>query len=76
MATSVRVDEKTRARAAQLAAVSGSTIGEVVDRALEAYETALFWEETRQALQAAGGHVEDEDDWLWERTLRDGLERG
>ena len=48
----------------------------MVHRVLEAYETALFWEKTRQALRAAGGHVEDEDDRLWERTLRDGLERG
>lgn len=72
--TSLRVSETTRARASRLAASSGSSIGDVVERALDTYERALFWEQTRRALQAPGG-VEDDGDRAWDATARDGLER-
>lgn len=74
MATSLRVSESTRARASQLAASSGSSIGDVVERALDTYERALFWEQTRRALQTPGD-VEDDGDRAWDATVRDGLER-
>lgn len=51
LATTVRVSEQTRARAAALAAERGSSIGEVVDAALDAYETAEFWRRTVQRLK-------------------------
>jgi predicted transcriptional regulator len=70
--TTVRVSEGTRARAAALAAERGSSIGEVVDAALDAYETAQFWRRTQEALAK---HPEaGEADPLWERTAPDGLD--
>lgn len=73
VATSVRVSESTRARAAALAVQRGSSIGEVVAEALEAYEKAEFWRQTREAL--ARYPVELDEDALWERSVADGLER-
>lgn len=73
VATTVRVSEETRARAAALAAQRGSSIGEVVDEALEALETAEFWRKTREALARHPQALEE--DPVWERTLRDGLDR-
>lgn len=74
MATSLRVSESTRARASRLAASSGSSIGDVVEQALDTYERALFWEQTRRALRAPGD-VEDNGDGAWDATVRDGLGR-
>lgn len=73
MATTVRVSEETRARAAALAARRGSSIGDVVDEALEVLETAEFWRQTREALARHPQALEE--DPVWERTLRDGLDR-
>lgn len=73
MATTVRVSEATRARAAALAAARGTSIGVVVDEALEALERDEFWRQTRAAL---GAHpVELDDDPAWESSVADGLER-
>ncbi|MGI8536430.1 MAG: hypothetical protein ACR2K2_07990 [Mycobacteriales bacterium] len=72
MATTVRVSEATRARAAALAAERGRSIGDVVDEALEALEKEDFWRRTKEAL--ARHPVELDEDPVWERTLRDGLE--
>lgn len=73
MATTVRVSEATRARAASLAAARGSSIGAVVDDALEALERAEFWQQTQYAL------ADDPDagtpDPVWERAAHDGLNR-
>lgn len=71
MATTVRVSESTRARAADLASASGTTIGQVVDAALDSYEAAQFWAQVRAALSRYGPPDTDE---AWDRTLRDGLE--
>lgn len=73
MATTVRVSEATRARAAALASAKGRSIGELVDQALDAYEEAEFWRQTQEAL-IRNANALDEDP-AWERTLRDGLER-
>jgi hypothetical protein len=73
MSTTVRVTEATRARAASLAAQTGMSIGQVVDQALTAYETGLFWAETHEALAR---HCEQIDDEVWDHTVRDGLDRG
>jgi hypothetical protein len=69
-ATTVRVKETTRRRAASMAQNDGVTIGEIVDRALDAYESQKFWEQTRLALAAR----EDEPDPAWDVADRDGLE--
>ena len=74
MATTLRVSDTTRARAAALAARSGTTIGDIVEQALDAFETAAFWQETRAAL-ARHGHALDPDP-AWERSICDGIERG
>jgi len=71
MATTVRVSEATRERAASIPRRTGSSIGDVVDRALDAYETAEFWRQTREALERRA----EEPDHAWERTVRDGLGR-
>lgn len=73
MATTVRVSESTRARAAAIATASGESIGEVVDKALDAYEDAEFWRQTREALS----HHPDAlaEDPAWEHSVRDGLDR-
>jgi hypothetical protein len=68
MSTTVRVTESTRARAALLAAQTGVSIGEVVDQALTAYETNLFWAETHEALTRNREQIDDE---VWDQTVRD-----
>ncbi len=73
MATTVRVSEATRARAAALAASRGRSIGEVVEEALEALETAEFWRKTQEALRRHP--VELDEDPVWERSVADGLDR-
>ena len=73
MATTVRVSEATRARAAALAATRGRSIGEVVDEALEALETAEFWRKTQEALRRHP--VELDEDPVWEQSVADGLDR-
>ena len=73
MATTVRVSEATRARAAALAASRGRSIGEVVDEALEALETAEFWRKTQEALMRHP--VELDEDPAWELSVADGLDR-
>lgn len=69
----MRVSEATRARAAALAAERGSSIGEVVDAALEVLEKEEFWRQTRDAL--AKHPVELDVDDAWERSTADGLAR-
>lgn len=76
MATTVRVSEATRARAAALAAPRpqrGSSIGEVVNDALEALETAEFWRKTQEALRRHP--VELDEDPVWQLSVADGLYR-
>lgn len=71
MTTTLRVSESTRLRAAALARQSASSIGEVVERALDAYERSEFWRQTRQALarESTSGDL----DRSWDRSLKDGL---
>ena len=73
MATTVRVSEATRARAAAIAARRGSSIGDVVGDALDAYERAEFWRQTQEALAR---HPESlDEDEAWDRSVREGLGR-
>lgn len=72
MATTVRVTESTRARAASIASASGMTIGGVIEHALDAYEDKLFWMQTQQALTE---REDIADDPAWDRSARDGLDR-
>lgn len=70
MATSLRVSDATRARAAALAHEAGTSIGELVDRALDTYESKQFWSQTKKAL--AVRRPADPDGW--DAVDRDGLE--
>ena len=70
MATTVRVSETTRRRAASMAKDAGTTIGELVDRALDTYESKQFWSQTQAALAARD--VPDTDGW--DAVDRDGLD--
>ncbi len=75
MSTTLRVSDSTRKRASELAATTGTTIGELVARALDEYERARFWTQAREALAAEPG-VELEDHDLFDRALSDNLDRG
>lgn len=75
MSTTLRVSDATRQRASALASSAGSTIGELVDRALDEYERARFWKQTREALAEEPG-VELEDHDLFAHSLKDNLDRG
>ncbi len=73
MAATLRVSEVTRARAAALAASRGRSIGEVVEEALQALETAEFWRKTQDALRQHP--VTLDEDPVWELAVADGLGR-
>lgn len=70
----MRVTEATRARAAAIASGTGATIGEVVAKALDAYEEAEFWRRTRDALARHPDALNPDSEW--ERSVRDGLGGG
>ena len=71
VATTVRVTQETRERAGALARAAGMTIGQVIEHALDAYETQRFWEQTRRALAEAPV----DRDAAWDAVDRDGLDR-
>lgn len=49
-------------------------MGEILDQALDVYEHAEFWRQTREAL---GRHPDAlAEDAGWERSVGDGLDRG
>ena len=69
MSTTIRVSDEVRAAASRLAADAGTTVGELVGRALEVYERERFWAQTRRAL--ADNDVLDDEGW--DQTVPDGL---
>lgn len=73
MATTIKVSEPTRDRIKVIGADTGQTADEVVARALDEYERALFWQEYRAAAQSQPDEESVADDRAWEATLRDGL---
>ncbi len=77
MPTTIKVTEPTRDRIKAIGASTRQTADEVVSRALDEYERALFWAEYRAAADAearggvpAGAAAERA---AWDATLRDGL---
>lgn len=74
MTAMLRVREDVRDLAADLARKAEVPIGELVGRALEAYERELFWQQTQEAL--LHDDTDDDEHRLWEVTLRDGLDDG
>jgi len=49
------------------------SIGELVDKALAAYETAEFWEQTQRALAKHADALAS--DGAWDHSVRDNLDR-
>ncbi|MEV0651203.1 hypothetical protein AB0I28_38715 [Phytomonospora sp. NPDC050363] len=73
----IRVDKSVRNAAAALAAASGTTIADVVARAVKEAEHQAFWDAQNAALnrltpeEMADYHAENEE---WNATLKDGLD--
>ncbi len=78
MATTIKVSSATRDRVNALGAQTHQTADQVVDKAIDEYERALFWREFAAASDAVAADpvaTEDErrEQELWNRTLRDGV---
>jgi predicted DNA-binding protein len=74
--TTLRVSVETRDRVNALRHDTGQSTDELLRRALDAYERALFWEGMRRAHAALTPQQraqEDADRRSWEATLKDGL---
>jgi hypothetical protein len=75
----IRVNRSTHGRLRELAAKSGETMAEVLDRAVRDYERAQFWADYQSAYASLKG---DPAAWaefqgeaeVWDSTLADGLE--
>lgn len=80
VATTIKLSASTRDRVNAVGARTGQTADQVVGRAIDEYERALFWQAYAAAADAvaadpqAAADVRAEQD-LWDRTVRDGLER-
>ncbi|MGC0142118.1 hypothetical protein [Pseudactinotalea sp. Z1732] len=82
MATTIKLSKQTRDRVNDVGARTGQTAEQVVRRALEEYERALFWADYGAA--AAAERVDPEvaadqaeENALWDAaTARDGSRRG
>jgi hypothetical protein len=78
--TQVRVSETTHAMLHALAAQSGESMQEVVEKAVEQYRRKAFLEGLSEDFRALG---KDAEAWkeeaqeraLWDQTLADGLEQ-
>lgn len=75
-ATTIKVSAPTRDRIKAIGASTRETADEVVSRALDEYERVLFWRAFRVAAEAEEGMPPKvaEDQALWDRALRDGLD--
>lgn len=76
--TTIKVSEPTRDRIKSIGASTRETADEVVARALDEYERVLFWRAFRVAAQAEAENgmppEAAEEQALWDRALRDGLD--
>lgn len=72
----IRVDKSVRDAAAALATETGTTIADVVAKAVKAAQRKAFWDAQNAALERlspeelAGYHAEREE---WDATLKDNL---
>lgn len=73
MSTTIKVSPQTRDQIKSLGASTGQTADQVVSRALVEYERALFWAEYARAAEQDRPRREQDEQELWDRTLRDGL---
>lgn len=77
--TTIRVARQTRDRLRRLADADGTGMGEVLDKALEAYRRQLFLEQLNAAYADLRSDPEARDELRqelaeWDVTLGDGLE--
>lgn len=82
MATTIKLSEQTRDRVKDVGARTGQTAEQVVRRALEEYERALFWADYEAAAGAADADpdattAQTEENALWDAaSARDGRTDG
>ena len=77
MSHMVRVDDETHDRLLRLAEQEQDSIGDLVSKAIQAYQERLYWDQARSAAEALRS---DPDAWkeeleeraLWDATLADG----
>ena len=77
--TTIRISQKARDEAREIARVSGRPISQVVEEAIRAERRRVFWASFRQAVAANSENLADAaeeaaDRELFEATLPDGLE--
>ena len=77
--TSIRVEQETHKRLANLAKSQRRSMTQIVTEALEKYERSLFWEQAREGYERMNADPDDraafdEERSLWDSTLNDGLE--
>jgi len=77
--TTLRVSTDVRDRINQITQETHSTVNQVITRALDRLEEALFWEEFATAARLVASDsatvaAEADERAAWERTLRDGLD--
>ena len=77
--TTIRISEKAREEARQLARATGKPISVAVEEAIRRERRRLFFEQYRQAVEAVKTDpkvaAEESAEWgAWEETLMDGLE--
>lgn len=78
--TTIKVSVPTRDRVKALGEQTHETAEQVVSHALDEYERMLFWRAFGAAAQGVAVNSdaaaeEADEQQLWDRTLRDGLER-
>ena len=77
--TTIRISEKAREEARELARATGKPISLAVEEAIRRERRRLFFEQYRQAVEAVRADptaaAEEAAEWaLWDDTLMDGLE--
>jgi hypothetical protein len=75
----IRVSKNTHKLLRELAAQSKTSIGAIVDRAVEEFRRKQFWEEYTEGYARLAGQTEEWQEYqeemrAWEATLADGLE--
>lgn len=76
--TTIRISQKARDEARELARSTGKPISQAVEEAIRRERRRLFFEQARKAHEAViadpKARAEEEAEWaVWEETLTDGL---
>lgn len=78
--TTIRVSKYIRDQVRALAQQTGTTMQEVISKAVEQYQEQLFWQQVHEAYarlrqDPVAWQEELEEQRLWDNTLVDGLEK-